>query len=103
MDQGLQELGPLVSRELDYRDRGNDLGGGLAGLGVVGLERLERQLLYACLGLLVCLLEPFCLELRCSREFAGRKRVLESNTSSGSNVALSGVIRQLLDEGKEVL
>jgi len=99
----MHQIRPLVPRELNCRDRSNNLGSGLARLGIGGGERLERQLLDACLGILICLLKPFCLERCLSRELACREGILQSNTSGGSNVTLRILVRELLDERQEVL
>ena len=101
--QGMHQLGPLVARQLDPRDGGNDLGGGLAGLAVGRGQGLEGKLLDACLGLLGGLVEPFCLKGSLVAVLSSGEGILQGDTSGSSDVALSTFVRELLDEGREVL
>jgi hypothetical protein len=55
----MHEVGPLIPRELNGRDGGNDLCGGLAGLRVGRTEGLKGELLDTRLGVLIRLLNPF--------------------------------------------
>jgi hypothetical protein len=57
----MHELRPLVAGQLDRGDRGDDLRGCLAGLGIVRCKGLEGELLNALLDLGVGLGEPFLL------------------------------------------
>ncbi|KAJ3476642.1 hypothetical protein NLG97_g9059 [Lecanicillium saksenae] len=99
---GGHELGPLVSGQLDGGNGGDDLGGGVAGLGVGGGEGLEGQLLDAVLGFIVCLLEPLGLELLVTGEISGCEGVLEGDTGGGTDGTLSLLVGEFLDEGREV-
>lgn len=61
LHQCSHKIGPLVPGELDGRDGGDNLGGSLAGLGIIGSEGLQREALDPVFGFLVGLLEPFGL------------------------------------------
>lgn len=100
--QGAHQVIPLAEGQLDGGDGGDDLGGGLAGLGVAGVEGLQRQGLDACLGVLVRLLDPFLLELRLAGIFAGCEGVLQGETGGESDLALCALVGELLDEGCQV-
>ncbi len=101
-DQVPHQIRPLVARQLDTGNGGDDLASGLTGLRAARGERLEGQVLDACLGLLVRLLEPFCLQRRLTGVLPSTECVLESETGRCSDVALSVLICQLLHEGCQV-
>ncbi len=102
-NQAVHQIRPLVTGQLDSSDGGNDLGGSLAGLAVGRSQGLEGELLDACLGILVGLVEPFCLEGSLVGKLSRRECILQGDTGGRSDVALGTLICQLLDEGCEIL
>lgn len=96
-DQRPHEVGPLVARELNPGNGGNDLCGSRSSLGIAGAKCLQGEVLDARLRLLVGLLEPFCLEGSLVGKLSSGECVLEGETCRGSDVALGVLVCQLLD------
>lgn len=102
LHQSSHKLGPLIPGEFKRRDGSDDLGSGIASLGVGRRESLQGESLNAALSLLVGLLQPFGLQLLRPRELAGSERILQGETSSNSDLGFGVVVSQSLDEGSQV-
>lgn len=96
------QLVPLVAGQLNGRDGGDDLSGGVASLWVGRRQRLQRQLLYTVLCLIVGLLEPLGLKLLVTSVVSGSESVFQGDTSSSSDSTVGLFVCEFLNEGGKV-
>ena len=102
LDEEGQQVVPLTTGQLDGSNGRYDLSSSVASADVGRGEGLQGELLDAVLGVVVCVLEPFCLQLLMAGKVSGCEGVFEGETGGGTDGTIGLVVCKFLDEGREV-